>query len=881
MKRPLWRRRQDADLEDELRGHLRMAVQDRLDRGQSPAEAEAAARRELGNELLVRETVRDTWGWVPLQQFGQDLVYAARALARAPAFTAAAVLTLGLGIGANAAMFSVLRAVVLRPLPFSDPARLVQLQELDWRAADPVPGAASWPNFEDWRQRTRTLESLAGYHATSVTVTGLGRALHVPGAVVSSSLFPTLGIAPSMGRGFADAEDAPGSDVAIVSDEFRRRHFGDAANPVGRALAANGRTYTIVGVMPAGFVFPVESPPPEIWLTAAEDARIESPDDTPMTTQRGARFVDVVGRMRLGVRLGDVEAEFAAITAALAREHPDFNAARGARVTPLLDSVVGDVRRPLMLLLVAVTCVLLIACVNLANLMTARGIARQAELAMRVALGASRWRLMRLLLAEAAVLAAAAAACGLVMARTSLGVLVGLAPAGVRGLDTVAIDAAVMAFAAAVAAVCALAVGVVPALRATGTDLRQPLTMSRTTSGPRSERRWLDVLVAAETAVGVVLLVASTVVVGGLARVVRTDPGFDVSTLTTFQVSLPDGRYTFAKQVAFYERLLPELAGLPGVTGATTTGPLPLAGSRYRVSFELPADTADQTASRPSAGFAFVAPGYFETMRIPLRRGRAFTSVDAIDGPRTVIVSESFARLYFPAVDPIGRRMRPGLSTTEPDTPWREIVGVAADVRQRTLQEAPEPMYYLPLAQGLITTPHVVVRTATVDLHVAEAVRQVVARIDPELAIHDVKTLDERLHTALAAPRFTTVLLAAFALLGLLLVAIGLYGVLAYRVGRRLREFGIRLALGASPRHIVIVVLAQALLVVAAGLAGGLGAALAFGRVIESALDFVQRPGAATLAVVAAIVLVTAAAAALAPVRRALRVDPMRTLRAE
>jgi len=368
----MWRRHQEAQLDEEVQSHLDLAIQDRIDRGETPEEAAVAARREFGNVLLIKETARDMWGWTPIQEFWQDLGYAQRALRRAPAFTVAAVLTLALGIGANTAMFSIVRAVVLRPLPFADPDRLVAVRELDLRSATPRPASVSWPNFLDWRAQTQTLEAIAGHRAGRFTVTGLGRPLNVGGAVVSANLFSTLGVAPITGRSFHDDEDRPGSNVVVISEEFRRTHLGEVADPVGTALAINGHSLTIVGVMPPGFAFPLSSPSPELWLTMAEDARVENRSDTPMTAQRGAHFIQVVGRLRPDVSVMQAHAELERMMAGLAKAFPADNAGRSAEVVPQLDAIVGSARRPLFLLLASVVCVLLIACVNLANLMTAR-----------------------------------------------------------------------------------------------------------------------------------------------------------------------------------------------------------------------------------------------------------------------------------------------------------------------------------------------------------------------------------------------------------------------------------------------------------------------------------------------------------------------------
>jgi putative ABC transport system permease protein len=814
-----------------------------------------------------------------IEQFWHDLGHARRALMKAPAFTLAAVLTLGLGIGANVAMFSVVRAVMLRPLPFPDPERLVQIDELDLRGGGNRRAAVSWPNFRDWQQRTRVLESLAAYHESNFTVTGIGAAQHVPGAVVSVTFFDTLGVQPAIGRGFSTEDDRVGAAVAVISDEFRRTQLGSRSDLVGSAVIIDGRPFTIVGIMPPAFVFPIVSPAPQLWLTAAEDARVEAPGDTPMSEQRGAHYIKVVGRLRHDVQLAEARAEMEGLAAVLARDYPDDNANRSASVVPQLDALIGETRRPLLLLLGAVGCVLLIACVNLANLMTARGIRRQPELALRVALGGSRGRMIRLLVAEAVALAALAALCGVGVAWWSRRLLIQLAPNDIRGLDQVSIDGFVLGYTTAMAAVCALVVGLVPAFRATRGDLRHNLGASRIAVGARSQGRWLNGLIVTETAAGVVLLVVATLVIGGLGRLARTDPGFDVSQVTTLRVSLPDSRYPFREQVGFYDRLLPDLTRIPGVQGAAIVGPLPLSGSRYGISFELPGDRAAEAGNRPSAGFAFVSPGYFAAMRIPIVQGREFGAGDTDAAPRVVVVNESFARRYFPNGSPIGQRIKPGLSTTEPEAPWREIVGVAADVKQVTLRDSSDPMYFVPHAQGIITTPHIVIRSAAAAESIPEAARRVIAAADPELAVYDVRTLQERLVATFATQRFATWLLALFAGLGLVLTGVGVYGVLAYTVSQRVHEFGVRSALGASARQLAGAAMRSAVTMVGVGLLVGMAVSAALGQVMQAALDFVDQPGFDTFVIVAVMLLAVSGAATLAPILRAIRVDPMQTLR--
>jgi putative ABC transport system permease protein len=844
-------------------------------------------RSALKDEATMNTTPvigRSLWRrrqWTLLEQFAQDVQYACRTLRKASGFTLVAVLTLGLGIGANSAMFSVVNAVLLRPLAFPSSERLAAVSEVDLRHVPGagVPTSASWPDFFDWRSRTRTFEHLSAYRETGFTLMGNGRSLHIPGAVVSSEVFSTLGVKPALGREFRLEEERAGADVAVVSDALWRSQFEAAPDIVGRAVTLNARRFTIVGVMPPAFHFPISVPPAELWITSAEDARVDSPGDTPMTAERGAHFLKVIGRLRPSASLGSAQAEMDVIAAALARDHPDENSHRGVRVTSELERLVGDTRQSLLILLAAVGCVLLIACVNLANLLLARGAGRSREISLRTAIGASTRRIVRQLLTESLVLAVAGTASGLLLAYGSIGLLVRFAPVGIRGLDEVTIDGAVLGFTAGIAVSSALLFGLMPALQAARTDSAIGAAASSRATAGRAQSRLRGVLVIAETGIGVVLLIGAGLLLRSFDRLLHTAPGFDPTNVVTATFRLPDSRYPYPKQIAFYDQLLSDLRALPGVEGVAGTAPLPLSGSRYTISFELP-DRQQPPSERLSADFGMVSPSYFRTMHIPLVRGRDFTQSDNEAGQRVVIVNEAFVRQYYSDVDPIGKRIKPGLSTTERETPWREIVGVAGDIKHRSLSEPNRPAYFVPYAQGLISPLYLVVR-APDDAGVAEAVRKAVAQRDPELALHDVKTMDEYLATSVATPRFQTLLLAVFAGVGLALTAVGLYGVMAYSVAQRTREFGIRLALGARPGAVLGLVLRGAVALVGAGLIAGIVAGAFATRLLAGALYGIDPLDPATFAAVAAVLVGVAMLASYVPARRATRVDPIGALRSE
>lgn len=808
----------------------------------------------------------------------RDVRFACRTLRKAPGFTAVAVLTLALGIGANSAMFSVINAVLLRPLPFPSPERLVAVASIDLRATAGPSGSASWPDFFDWRSSARTFEHLSAYRETGFTLVDGGRASHVPGAVVTSDLLSTLGVRPALGRDFRGDEERAGADVALISDSLWRSQFAAAPDIVGRAVTLNARRFTIVGVMPPAFHFPVSVPAAQIWITDAEDARVDNPADTPMTAQRGAHFIKVIGRLRATASVASAQAELEIIAAGLARAHPDDSGNRSVRVVSELGRLVGDTRQPLFVLLAAVGCVLLIACVNLANLLLARGAGRGREMALRTALGASGRRIVLQLLTESLVLAALGTGCGLALAYGSTAALVRLAPVTVRGLDQVMIDGVVVTFTAVMGGASALCFGLIPAFQTSRTDSAIGAASARTTQG-RGQRRLRGALVIAEMAIGVVLLLGAGLLLRSFDRLLRTPPGFEAQHLVTATFRLPDSEYPYLKQILFYDNVLADLRALPGVESAAAAAPLPLSGSRYSISFQQSGVERPQS-ERLSADFGMVSPGYFRTLQVPLVRGREFSAIDSDAAPRVVIVNERFARQYFGDVDPLGQRIKPGLSTTEKETPWREIVGVVGDIRHQRLSEESRPAYFVPYAQGLISPLSLVVRTNNTN-GMVEDIRKTLARKDPELALYDVKTMEEYLATSVATPRFQTLLLALFATVGLALTAVGLYGVMAYGVAQRTREFGIRLALGARPGEVLGLVLRSALTLISTGLIVGMVAGALASRMLASALYSIDPLDPATFAGVATLLTAVAFVASYVPARRAIRVDPIAALRSE
>ena len=871
--------RSDRDLEDELTAHLELAADEERRRGNSEGSAVRTARLRAGGVAQAMEAQRDQRGLAWLENLARDVRFACRTLRKAPGFTAVAVLTLALGIGANSAMFSVINAVLLRPLPFPSPERLAAVASIDLRASAGPSGSASWPDFFDWRSSARTFEHLSAYRETGFTLVDGGQASHVPGAVVTSDLLSTLGIKPAIGRDFRGDEERAGADVALISDSIWRSQFAAAADIVGRAVTLNSRRFTIVGVMPPAFHFPVSVPAAQIWITNAEDARVDDPADSPMTAERGAHFIKVIGRLHATASVASAQAELEVVAAGLARAHPDDSGNRGVRVVSELDRLVGDTRQSLLVLLAAVGCVLLIACVNLANLLLARGAGRGREMALRTALGASGRRIVLQLLTESLVLAAFGTGCGLALAYGSIAALVRLAPVTVRGLDQVTIDGVVVAFTAVMGGASALIFGLIPAFQTSRTDSAIGGAASARATQGRGQRRLRGALVIAETAIGVVLLLGASLLLRSFDRLLRTPPGFEAQHLVTATFRLPESRYPYLKQILFYDNVLSDLRALPGVESAAAAAPLPLSGSHYTISFQQSGAERPQS-ERLSADFGMVSPGYFRTLQVPLVRGREFSETDSDAAARVVIVNERFARQYFGDVDPVGQRIKPGLSTTEKETPWREIVGVVGDIRHQRLSEESRPAYFVPYAQGLISPLSLVVRTNNA-IGMVEDIRKTLARKDPELALYDVKTMEEYLATSVATPRFQTLLLALFASVGLALTAVGLYGVMAYGVAQRTREFGIRLALGARPGEVLGLVLRGALRLIAVGLIVGMVAGALATRILANALYSIDPLDPATFAGVATMLTGVALVASYLPARRAIRIDPIAALRSE
>ena len=816
----------------------------------------------------------------------KDTRYAIRSLLNARGFAVVAILTLALGIGATTAMFSVVNAVLLRPLPFRDPQQLVQLGEYSNRRAAPevARGSLSYPDFADVRERAKSLETVAAYTGDGEnTLTGAGGAIQVHSAAVSTNLFPMLGVQPVLGRTFAANEDEHGHYVVVVSDRFWRSHFNGRPDIIGKSVALNGRSYEIVGVMPPGFQFPIDEESRDLWRTFSSRAETDNPKDEPTTKQRGNHSIQCIARLKPGVTLAQANSELNAISRQLAEENPKENSYTAIGAAPEIRYMVGETRTPLLVLLAAVGLVLLIACANVANLLLARSSSRMPEIAIRAALGAKRSRIVRQLVTESLVLSVLGGALGVGVASWSLAALLRLYPQNLPRAADIGIDLRVLLFTAGLAMLTGVLFGIVPALQASSPELTEAMRSGgrTTTSGPR-HAFLRAALVVAEVAVGVVLLTGAGLLMRSFYRLSHVDLGMNPDHVVTANFDLSTVRYKAEQMDRFVTEVLGNIRAVPGVISAGGAVPLPLSGNDWTVSFDI-VERHVPPQNQPSAGFHAVQPGFFEALQIPLLRGRTFDARDTRDGTPTIIISESLAKKYFPNEDPLGKLIDVGIGegTGRERYKRREVVGIVGDVRMTDLTDAPMPNYYVPQPQLMWQAPTLLVRTAGDPMAVTNAIRKIVLSMDPDSPLYEVKTMDDYLALALGRARFQAILLSIFAGFALLLTAIGLYGVIAYAVVQRTHEIGVRMALGAQRTDVLQMVLQRGVVLTLAGIGTGVVGALALAKVIESLLFEIPPRDPATYVMVVAVLGIVALLASFLPALRATRVDPMVALRYE
>ena len=866
----------DDEFDEEARGHLEQLTERFVARGLTAEEARYAAQRQFGRLIRVKEDLRARRALPGLDAIARDVRHSIRQLRRTPWFTVAAALTLALGIGASTAVFAVLDTVVLRPLPYPGSDRLMAFRSID-RRGTPHPTSLSYPTFFDFRSGTRVFDRLVCYRGSRFTLTDSMPAVQVSGAIVSWDFFPTLGVQPALGRGFVKEEEKPGVHVAVLADSLWRSRFASDPQIVGKSVRINGNPFTVVGVAPRGFQFPIDAPDVQLWTSISQDASVSEYE--PMTQQRGARVLDAIGRLKPGVTPEQAQAQMNQIAADLAKRYPDQNKnVATTLVQPELERLAGTSKAPLLTLLGAVGLVLFIACANVANLLLARATDRAREFALRTALGASRRALLWQLLIESLVLGVLGAAGGVAIASGALQALLPLVGDSIPRIAQTSIDGRVLAFCALVAIATSVFFSLAPAVQAGATPPSDALKQEGRNVA-RGHSRLRGTLVVGQVTLGLVLLVGAELLIASFVYLVQRDPGFKPDHLLTFDIGASDTT-TLADQIAFSDRLRERMSAVPGVRSAAFGFPLPLQGDEMSVSFDIEERRA-APPDRPHCDIAIVTPGFFKTMGVPVLRGRDFTDRDTTGAPRVLVVNEAFAKKYFPGEDVIGKRVESGATNGNEENVLREIVGVVGDAKQLAVSADPDPIYYFPYKQMTWGIGTVVLRTDVPPLQVESAVRAALAELDPLVPMYGIRTGDERAAVAIAIPRFLMTLMASFASIALVLTAVGLYGVLSYTVSRRRREIGVRIALGAGRRAVVGLVMREAMVLVVAGIALGALLASLTARLLERVL-FGVRPGDPRVLVAGCVVLVIAGVvAAYLPASRAASVDPMQALRTE
>jgi putative ABC transport system permease protein len=860
--------RRDRDLRDEIDSHLQMHIDDNLRAGLPPAEARRQAFLRLGGVEALKEDYRERRSVPLLEHLAQDVGFAVRVLRRTPAFTAVAVLTLGLGLGANTAVFSVVNAVLLRPLPFPQSDRLMLIWATNTKNGD-QRDVASYPDFEEWKASGRSFDGMAALTSRAVTLAGPDQALLAPGLQTTAGFFETLGVAPALGRTFQQSDGVSSeARVAVLSDALWRRQFGARADVVGEPIRVNEELYTVIGVMPAGFVFdPVE--PEQVYTLLAPDPN------------RNRGFLRVVGRLRPGVDRAAAQAEMDSVAARIARDFPKSNANVGVNVMPLVDAGVGDARTGLLLFLGVVTLVLLIACTNVANLMLSRNAQRERELAIRTAMGAGRRRIIQQLLTESLVLSLAGGLLGVLLATWGTRVLVVLlsSTAPIPRIEATHSDWWVLGFAFALSLLTGILFGVVPALVAAPTTLNDTLReFSRSVTAGARGRRARAVLMIAETALALVLLAGAGMLLNSLYVLRSTAPGFTAEKLLTVEFWLPEKKLGApAARAAFYAGLLARVRTVSGVRSAALVADLPLGGGANTLGFKIPG----RGDTFISANFNIVSAGYFRTMEIPLRAGREFTGEDRATTERVIVINDAAARRFWPGENAVGKQILRPISRTVTDT--LTVIGVAGDVRQRSLGAEARPEMFLSSMQPGPDWPYMVlvVRTSVEPTSLAGAIKAAARAVDRDVPIARMRTIDDVLAGSLAQPRVYTALLGAFAALALVLATVGLYGVVSYSVAQRTHEIGIRMALGAAPGDVMRMVLRHGAAYAVAGTVLGLAGGVAFMRLLTSVMPAAPAGGVGTLAAVSVLLLGVALAASYIPARRGSRVDPVVALRSK
>ena len=867
-------RRADRELEDELRFHVERQMAANIAAGMSHDEARLAALREFGGVQQIREECADMRRVNWLQDFAQDVRYAARMLRKSPGFTVVAVLTLALGIGANAAIFSVVYAVLLEPLPYRDSSRLIVLNESTPRVGTV---SVSYPNFLDWRAENHSFSNMAAVGSVGFSLAGISQPENIRGDAVSSNFLSMLGLRPFIGRDFDASEEKPGAaPVVLLSYSLWQSHFGGGRDVLGRAIKLDGRSYTIIGVLPSNFRSPDKTDvlePIGVWATNNDDA-----------TDRGSRGdMIVIGRLAPGVSLARARVEMDGIAARLAREYPGANDQFGVKLQSIRDAFVGDVRPAILVLFGAVLFVLLIACANVANLFLVRGATRTKEVALRIAFGAGRGRIIRQMLAESFVLALLGGALGAALAVGGIRAIGRMIPADVLSGAGIALNGPVLLFTCGVIILAAFVFGLAPALHSTSADVQSELKEGARSVSPGARQSRLRMALAiAEISLAVVLMAGAGLMMKSLYRLLSVNPGFRTDRVLSMEMDLRTAQYAKDPGIYnFWQRVLDGARALPGVESSAVGTVIPFTGNHNRNDVTIEGMVEPRPGSWPHPDVHIISPGYVTTLGLPLLRGRSFVAEDNENAALVGLINARLARELFAGRDPIGKRFMFGHPSDKHPAKWITIVGVVGDTKLYGLANPSRLEVYVPFRQHAASDMTLLVKSSVEPAALIASIRQVVASVDKDQPLFAIATMNQLRADSTSERRMTFVLLGAFSGLALVLATIGIYGVISYSVAQRTHEIGIRMALGAQHSSVLRMILAQGAKIAAAGIGLGVIAALALTRLMSSLLFSVNASDPATFAGVTLLLVIVALLACYVPARRAMRVDPMVALRHE
>jgi predicted permease len=872
----LRRSRADAELQREIEIHIQQLTRQAIVDGMSEAEARARAVREFGAIERTKEECRDARGVNRIRDFAQDLRYGFRMLRKSPGLSAAVVLTLALGIGANTAMFSIVNAVLLRSLPYPDSNELVLMFNVPLKQPDALSGI-SYRDFTEYRNQNPVFSQIAGNTFHDLTLTGAGEPTIVNTADVTPEIFSLLNAKPLAGRTLLPEDGKQGAAaVAVVSENLWRSRFGSNPALIGQSIALDMRSFTVVGILPAAFRYPDGAPRQDVWISVLQD-----PLFGPLTSQPRVGLLAVIGRLKPGISLTKARAGMNTLSARLAKEFSAEDSGLTIRIRPYREAVVGNVKPALLILLGAVGLLLLMACANIANLLLSKATARAREIAVRIALGASRTRIVRQLLTESLLLALLGGLAGVILACVAVWILQPFLPSDLTQIGSIHVGGPVLAFALSLSLGSTLAFGLAPALLATPSNLQTNIREGGERTGQRRGQHVRSLLAIGEISLAMVLLIAGGLLIRSLALVASVNPGFDPQNVTEAEVSLPQFQYSKPQQWrAFSDELLARLHAQPGLQDSAIAAPLPMdRQGQATLEFSIVGNAPLPRGKSTTADYATVSPDYFRVMRIPLLRGRFFSEQDSPSNRKVAIISEMLALRYFSNQNPIGRQMRFGFAPNSRAS--REIVGVVGDVRDVALSQKPGPAMYVPFAQAPLYGGEVIVRSSLSTSRVAAAIRQEVHSIDKNLPVTDVEPLPSAIEESISQERFRTFLLGSFSAMALVLASVGIFGVVSYSVSQRSQEMGVRLALGAQPLDVLRLILGQGGKLALIGLGIGAVFAIVLTRLMASQLYGVSATDPLTFGAVALVLLGVSVIACYIPARRALQVDPMIALRSQ